>query len=86
MKNNFLKNVTKKSGLKSSKGLKRKEWVKKVSTPKRHYWENISKGLIANVEKIGSYWTFTKGGMKDRQETITLPKEEAMSRAKDYVT
>ena len=62
-----------------------KGWKKKVSTSQRHYWEHTN-GMIANVEKVGAYWTFTKGSLKGKQESVTYQsKKPAMDRAIYYM-
>ena len=62
------------------------KFINKINTKTRIYWEHKDSNMLANVEKIGGYWVFTKGEIKGKQESVTLnTKEESISRAKDYM-
>jgi len=63
-----------------------KGWKKLINTKTRQYWENKEIGMIANVEKLGHYWTFTWGDLHKEQITDTVStKKEAMNRAIGYM-
>ena len=62
-----------------------KGWKKLVDKKGREYWENEERDMIANVEKIGSKWYFTKIGKNNQESTIYNNYKEAKSRAIKYM-
>lgn len=62
-----------------------KGWNKKINSNNRVYWENKERDMIANVEKVGSYWFFTKGSSKNQKTSKVLTKKEGIDRAIKYM-
>ena len=61
-----------------------KGW-KKTKKKDREYWKNEERGMIANVEKVGNTWYFTKGSKTNQKNTMCDNYKEAKTKAIKYM-